>query len=170
MGEAMEFLDPEHSVFARNEAGTLRLQLDDGVVYDNVHCRPMFPLSDPHGFLAVMVAGEDGGKCRQVAVIRDLAGLPKSQRNLVREDLKLAHFLPEIVQIRSIRRCPGAPSWQVVTDSGERTFVLKNPRENTAVTAAGVHIVTDEHQVRYRITAMDTLDRRSRQELEKAEF
>lgn len=165
----MEFLRPDHITFACHEDGGLCLEMADGTRHESVYCAPLFPISDPHAFIAVMMRRERA-KDESIGVIAAVSDLRRDQRRLVLEDLKLAHFLPEIKEVRSVRRTSAGHEWQAVTDHGERTFTVKNPRENTAVTAEGVTIVTDQHRMRYRITNIQELDRKSQIELQKAEI
>jgi len=129
----------------------------------------MFPISDPESFIAVMERKEKG-RDEEIGVIHHLADLSHGQKDLVINDLKLAHFLPEITEVKSVRSASEGDKWDVITDRGPRTFTVKSPRENTAVTVEGVTIVTDEHRMRYRITNIPALDRKSQAELQKAQI
>ena len=165
----MNYLDAKHSQFQATESGALQLILGDGIKHSNVYCAPLFPISSPDRFIAVMVKKEKA-KDEQVGIIKSLDELPKHQRQIVCDDLRLAHFLPEIIEVRSVKSSPSGLKWDVNTDRGPRAFTVTNARESTTTTADGVSIITDQHRMRYRITNVANLDRKSQIELEKAEL
>ncbi len=164
----MEFLNPKTATFAKDESGMLRVTLADGVRHDAVYCVPLFPVSDLTGFIAVMGRG-DQGKDNEIGLIEDLKAFDKLQRQLIENDLKLAHFLPEITRINAIRKQLEVEEWDVQTDRGAKRFQVRNGRENTAITRDGVVIIVDEEGLRYRISDETALDHHSRAELEKVQ-
>lgn len=155
--------------FTLTADGILGLTLE-GVRYAPVYCRPLFPVTRPEEYVAVFQTKKDKKKGVSLGVIRTLADLPAKQQNIVRDDLRLAHFLPAITRVKAIKSTAKGQYWEVVTDRGEKSFVVKHSGESTAATIQGVIIITDRHGFRYRISDMDNLDKKSRAELIKAQL
>lgn len=166
----MKELTPDNLTFAVAADSTLSLTLADGNHYGSVYCQPLFPITRPEEYVAVFQAENGKKKSVSLGIIRDAGDLPGDQRKIVRDDLRLAHFLPAITQVKSVKGTPKGQRWDVTTDRGEKTFMVKHSGENAAMTIQGVIIITDMHGFRYRISDMSKLDRKSRAELVKAQL
>lgn len=161
----MNILNPTKIKFHKNKAGPLNIILEDGSVIENVHCIRMFPLSEPKTFISV-VHREDG-QLREIGVITKLKQLSSEQQRLVRDDIKLRYFVPEIKNINKITARHGLFEWDVVTGRGHKKFFLRSLRENVTVNDEGMIIVTDLERCRYKITDSNKLPAKARVELDK---
>ena len=166
----MKALPPESLTFAVAADHSLTLSLAAGERYESVYCQPLFPITRPDEYIAVFHTDGVSKKGVSLGVITDLADLSAKQQKIVRDDLRLAHFLPTITQVKSIKGTSKGQCWDVETDRGEKTFTVRHSGENAATTIQGVIIITDMHGFRYRISDIGGLDRKSRAELVKAQL
>jgi len=132
---------------------------------EDIHCLRLFPLSEPDTFISVV--HHENGQLREIGVIRKLKELTSEQQRLVREDIKLRYFVPEIEDINKITARHGLYEWDVVTGRGNKKFSLRSIRENITVNDEGMIIITDLERCRYKITDSDKLPVKARAELDK---
>jgi hypothetical protein len=161
----MNILNTAKIRFNKNKTGSLNITLEDNSTVKDVHCIRLFPLSEPGTFISV-VHHEDG-RLREVGVIRKLKELTGEQQRLVRDDIKLRYFVPEIKDINKITARHGLYEWDVVTGRGNKKFSLRSIRENIAVNDEGMIIITDLERCRYKITDYERLPAKARAELDK---
>jgi hypothetical protein len=161
----MNVLNAAKIRFNRSRTGPLNITLEDGSVVQDVHCVRLFPLSEPDNFVSV-VRREDG-RSREIGVINKLKELTGEQQRLVRDDIKLRYFVPEIKDINKITTRHGLYEWDVVTGRGDKKFSLRSIRENIAVNDEGMIIITDLERCRYKITDCERLPAKARAELDK---
>ncbi|MDT8389901.1 MAG: DUF1854 domain-containing protein [Lentisphaeria bacterium] len=166
----MKELTPDTLTFAVAADNTLSLTLAADGHYESVYCQPLFPITRPEEYIAVFHTQTGQRKSVSLGVIRALADLPPDQRDIVRDDLRLAHFLPAITIVKSVKATAKGHHWDVTTDRGEKTFMVSHSGDHAVVTIQGVIIITDTHGFRYRISDMSKLDRKSRAELVKAQL
>jgi hypothetical protein len=136
--------------------GTLRAawggQVREGLV--PVRC---FPLSQLEGW--VSLCDRDG---REVLLLETLDGLDAAGRALLLGELERREFMPVVQQVLSIQPEDADPSeWRVVTDRGEVTFTLPG-EDNVRPLAAGSWVLSDANGIRYRVSAVQSLDPESR--------
>jgi hypothetical protein len=120
-----------------------------------------FPISDPAHWLALVDAQ---GKER--ALVADPQALPQSLRQAIDRILAQREFLPQILRVVRIwdRRDPAV--WEVVTDRGPVTFLVRDAEE---IRRLGPHqgLIVDVHGVRYLIRDSRQLDPRSQRILSR---
>ncbi len=141
--------------------GHLRLTLSDGTVHDDVHPVRAFPLSDPDGALSIV--GADG---RERLWVADPATLPADVQTLIRDELAVRSFMPEIHALLAVSTFATPSEWTVQTERGQRVLVL-NAEEDIRRLSDGRLLVTDRHGVAHIISNPAALDRRSRRLLER---
>lgn len=161
----MDFLDVKKIRLEKTETGFLNAVHEDGSVTESVHCVPLFPLSDPEGYVSIVF--KKSRDFEEVGVIRSLKELSQSQRELAREDIRFRYFIPEIEDVKKVGWKHGLYEWDVVTERGEKVFYLMNRRQNMSITEDGIIVITDVEKCRYRITDHTKLPPRARAELEK---
>ena len=104
----------------RDSFGRLALTLPDGTRHVGVTAIRGFPISDPqHG---ISICNSEG---RKVMWIDDLAELPSSVREGLEAQLKESEFLPEIRRLLRVSVQTDPCQWDVITDRGPTTFLLK---------------------------------------------
>ncbi|MBU1690601.1 MAG: DUF1854 domain-containing protein, partial [Gammaproteobacteria bacterium] len=104
----------------RNAFGRLVFTGANGEVHEGVVPVHAFPIAAPaEGISLVTVDGHE------LAWIDQLMDLPDELRILLEEELASREFMPEIRAIRRVSSFATPSSWQVETDRGLTTFILK---------------------------------------------
>ncbi|AMG89668.2 DUF1854 domain-containing protein [Bordetella parapertussis] len=145
----------------RNQAGRLVFTGADGRAHEGVVPVRAFPISAPASGLSLVSA--DG---HELAWLDDVAQLPPAQRQLVEAELASREFMPEIRRIVSVSTFATPSSWQVETDRGNATFVLRG-EEDIRRLAGHTLLITDMHGIFFLIRDALALDRHSRKLLDR---
>ncbi len=111
----------------------------------------------------VSLVGADG---HELAFIAQLSGLDADTRALVQEEIAQRDFLPVIDRLVGVSTFATPSSWQVQTDRGPTTFVLKGEEDIRRLRNGGL-LITDSHGLTYRVIDMRQLDRHSRKLLDR---
>lgn len=149
------------TTLARNSYGKLVLTLPDGSVREGVVAVRAFPIQAPERDISLLDA--DG---HEVAWIEELARVPEPAQALIRAALAEREFMPEIRAILGVSTFSTPSTWQVRTDRGDTSFVLKGD-EDIRRLAGSTLLVTDTHGVQFLIRDMTALDRESRRLLDR---
>lgn len=120
-----------------------------------------FPIAEPDRGISLV-----DGDGHERAWIDRLAELPAAQRALVEEELGSREFVPEIRALRDVSSFATPSTWQVDTDRGSTSFVLKG-EEDIRRLSADLLIVNDAHGVQYLIRDLGAMDRASRKLLDR---
>ena len=145
----------------RDEFGRLVLNTAGGERHTGVAPVRAFPIQAPDEGISLMT-----GDGREVAWIPSLAALAPDLRRLIEEELRGREFMPEIRAIRSVSSYATPSTWQVSTDRGDTSFVLK-AEEDIRRLEGGALLIASAHGVQFRIPDVKTLDRASRKLLER---
>lgn len=145
----------------RNAYGRLALTLADGQIREGVVPARAFPIQAPGHDISLLDA--DG---HEVAWIPDLASVPEPAQGLIRAALAEREFMPEIRAILGVSSFSTPSTWQVRTDRGDTSFVLKGD-EDIRRLAGNTLLVTDTHGIQFLIRDMTALDRESRRLLDR---
>jgi len=161
----MKALNPDNLTFERGKNGFLRLKLNDGTQYEMVECTPLFPLSNPNAFVSVSVRNDKGTE--EIGIISKLKALSKEQRSLVKHEIEFRYFSPEIIDIKKITSKYGVDQWDVVTDKGEKTFLVQDVKENVIIRESGLIVIADIDKCKYQVSDFRKLSAKAQQELEQ---
>lgn len=145
---------------SRNAFGKLVFSGADGVHEGVVPVRA-FPIAAPESGIALVDA--DG---HELAWIERLGNLPADARALLEEELKNREFLPEIRRIRQVSTFAVPSTWEVDTDRGMASFVLKGEEDIRRI-AQTTLLIADSHGVQFLIRDMQELDKASRKMLDR---
>jgi len=115
------------------------------------------PLSHSQGKIVLLKAG----KKEEVASLDGLAGLDNHSREIVQEELRKRYFLPKIIKVLSTSASFGNRYWHVVTDRGNKRFLMKSPETNVTWLTDDRCILRDTLGNCYEIESMKLLDRAS---------
>jgi len=120
-----------------------------------------FPVAAPdEGISLVSTEGHE------VAWIEQLQALPPGLRTLLKEELTLRDFVPEIQQLKSVSTFATPSVWTVKTDRGDTSFVLKG-EEDIRRLGRNALLIAGSQGVQYSVHDMTALDRNSRRLLER---
>jgi hypothetical protein len=120
-----------------------------------------YPIDAPGENVSLVSA--DG---HELVFIAQLSGLDADTRRLVLEEIAERDFLPVIDSLVSVSTFATPSTWQVQTDRGVTSFVLKGEEDIRRLTNGGL-LITDSHGLTYRVSDMRKLDRHSRRLLDR---
>ena len=146
----------------RNAHGRLVLHMADGTEHVGVTPVRAFPIAAPEEGLSLV--GPGGG---ELIWIERLADLDVGERTLIEEDLCAREFLPTITRIVAVSSFSTPSTWQVQTDRGTTTLVLKG-EEDIRRLGPRTHLrISASDGVQFRIEDLTRLDKVSRKFLER---
>jgi ATP-binding cassette subfamily B protein len=140
--------------------GRLLLHVDGRDAAD-VHPVRAFPLSDPHG--AIALVGSDG---REALWIDTMHALAPATAQHINDALAARQIEPRILRIDAVSTFATPSTWQVDTDRGAAELVLK-AEEDIRRLPDGRLLVQDAQGLVFHIEEPRSLDRRSRRLLER---
>ena len=146
---------------SRNPFGQLVLTAPGGKVHENVVPVRAFPIAAPQEGIALLSA--DG---HELAWIEHLTDLPEDARVLVEEELASREFVPEIRCLRHVSSFATPSTWEVETDRGDTSFVLKGEDDIRRLGASSL-LIADSHGIQFLIRDLETLDKASRKLLDR---
>jgi hypothetical protein len=146
----------------RNSFGRLVYSsADDAETHEGVVPVRAFPIAAPDTGIALV--STDG---RELVWIDRLSDLPEAARMLIEEELTNREFLPEIQRIVHVSTFASPSMWDVETDRGTASFVLKGEEDIRRVTQSTL-LIADAHGVQYLVRDIQGLDRGSRKLLDR---
>lgn len=146
----------------RNAHGRLVLHMADGSEHVGVTPVRAFPLTAPED--GVSLVGPEGGELIWIARLSELAD---EARTLIEEDLGAREFLPSIERIVSVSSFSTPSTWQVQTDRGDATLVLKGEEDIRRLSPRTHLRIGASDGVQFRIADLTQLDKTSRKWLER---
>lgn len=145
----------------RDAFGRLVLTDIEGVRHVGVVPVRAFPLTAPDN--GISMVGTDG---REIVWVDRIADLAAPLRTLLDEDLVARDFAPALLKLHRVSSFGVPSTWQVSTDRGETSFVLK-AEEDIRRLEGGALLIASAHGVQFRILEVKALDRASRKLLER---
>ena len=161
----MKLLKADECTFEDTQRGYLRLLFKDGTVFEKVECIALFPFSDPDSYISIN--GQQGKKSEEIGIIKKLGELSKDQQALVKKEVEFHSFMPEIKDIKKINPKYGLEQWDVKTDRGEKTFYVRDLKENIIFREDALVTITDIDRCRYQVSNFYKLPSRARALLEQ---
>lgn len=144
----------------RDPFGRLVLTLG-GRSYNAIVPARSFPISARSKGIALL--GADGV---ELVWIEALDELPENTRQLIEEELANREFIPEIRRITQVSSFATPSRWEVQTDRGNTTLVLK-AEEDIRRLSASMLLIMDINSVQFLIRDMRLLDKASRRILDR---
>ena len=145
----------------RNAFGRLVFTATDGQNYEGVIPVHAFPISAPAEGVAVVSA--DG---QELACIDRLSDLSGKTRSLVEEELASREFIPEIKKLRQVSTFATPSIWEVETDRGHTSFILKGEDDIRRLNHSSL-LIADSHGIHFLIRDIQQLDKQSRKLLDR---
>ena len=118
----LRYLTKENAVFARTKGGFVSLEYA-GKMYERINVYRTFPVTSPEEYISIREANE---KAREIGMVEKLSALEKDQAEMLREQLRLRYFTPEIVKVIDIKTEYGYGYFNVVTNFGACRFTIHN--------------------------------------------
>jgi len=145
----------------RNAFGRLVFTDTDGGVHEGVVPVHAFPISAPTEGVALV--GTDG---HELVWIEHLTDLPGNARTLLEQELASREFIPEIQSIRQVSTFATPSVWEVETDRGRTSFVLKGEDDIRRLNHASL-LIADSNGIHFLIRDTQQLDKASRKLLDR---
>jgi hypothetical protein len=121
-----------------------------------------FPIAAPDE--GVSLVGPEG---RELAWVPRLSALAEPARSLIEEELRSREFVPEIRRVLSVSTFSTPSQWQVETDRGPTSLVLKVEEDIRRLPERGRLLITSSHGITFQVPDLAALDRHSRRLLER---
>lgn len=154
-------MDSDQLQLSRDSFGKLVLTTADGQQHAGVSPVRAFPIQAPDEGISLMT-----GDGKEVAWIPSLAALPAATRGILEEELQGREFMPEIRAIRSVSSFATPSTWQVSTDRGDTSFVLRGEEDIRRISADTL-LISDSHGIHFLLRDLHGLDRQSRKILDR---
>ncbi|MEY4764214.1 MAG: hypothetical protein RI907_887 [Pseudomonadota bacterium] len=146
---------------SRNPAGRLVFTSLTGEAHEGVMPVRAFPLTAPEAGLSLV--GPDGHELLWVDHVNDL---PAAARQLVEEELAVREFAPVVHQLKHVSTFATPSTWDVETDRGPTSFVLKS-EDDIRRMPQGKLLITAGQGLTFVVTDRFALDKHSRKLLER---
>ena len=140
----------------REPAWTLRMSIGGDRSYLKVKVVRAAPLSQPERYIAFL-----DGKDEEICMVDDLAELDDEARGIIKEELERRYLTSTIQQVLSVRNEFGTSYWEVLSDRGEREFVVQNVAENAQWLGEHRLLLVDVDGNRFEIPDLEDLDKQS---------
>jgi len=145
----------------RNPFGKLVFTGSDGEVHEGVIPVHAFPVSAPQEGISLVT-----GDGHELVWIERLTDLPDTICALIQDELASREFIPEIHHIRHVSSFATPSSWQVETDRGDTTFILKGEDDIRRLSHTTL-LVADSNGIHFLIRDIQSLDSHSRKLLDR---
>ena len=143
----LRYLTKENAKFERTPGGFVKLTYKD-VTYDRIGVYRTFPVTMPEEFISIREANE---KAREIGVVEKLSALDTETAKMLKEQLDLRYFTPEITKIYDIKTEYGYGYFHVMTTYGECRFTIHNGGSSvTSLTDTRV-VITDLDGNRFEV-------------------
>ena len=164
-------LTVDNARFYRSGGGLISLELkgEDGKfeVFERVVAIRSFPITDPDAFISIREPDSaQHEKGAEIGIIPDINAFDAESVSLLREELERRYFTPKILKIYSMKEKLGHYYWEVNTDAGKFSFVLRNAGANIRTLEDGRVLIFDIDGNCFEIPDTDKLDKASYRKIE----
>lgn len=156
----LRVLDPTRLRLRPDELGRLQLEVGIEERYGPVRAVRCLPLTQPERFISLQ--DEEG---EELGVIGDLAELDAESARAIQAELELSYLNARVTKIHHVEARNGIITWEVTTDLGKRRVHVRD-RQNIRPLPGGRTVLTDIHDGKYEIPAVEELDDESKRWLE----
>ena len=143
----LRYLTKENATFSRTRGGFVKLTYKD-TTYDRVGVYRTFPVTQPEEFISIREANE---KAREIGVVEKLSDLDPEQAKMLKEQLDLRYFTPEITKVFDIKTEYGYGYFHVMTTYGECRFTIHNGGSSVVSLTDTRIIITDLDGNRFEV-------------------
>ena len=143
----LRYLTKENATFSRTPGGFVKLTYKD-TTYDRVGVYRTFPVTQPEEFISIREANE---KAREIGVVEKLSDLDPEQAKMLKEQLDLRYFTPEITKVFDIKTEYGYGYFHVMTTYGECRFTIHNGGSSVVSLTDTRIIITDLDGNRFEV-------------------
>lgn len=154
---------PSHSyrLFKKNDQ--LYLKFDDQDEEIPARILLVAPLSDGKNILSIF----HQQKKQELVLIKSLKSIDPEARKIITEEINQRYFFPKITKINDISIHLECYYWDVVTDKGEKKFMLRSPAVNIRWIHEQRIILCDSDGIKYDLCDMEKMDKESQELLKR---
>lgn len=134
---------------------------ENSVIHEGIVPVHAFPISAPAEGVALVSA-----EGHELAWIERLSDLPAHTRQLLEEELARREFIPEIQKIKDVSTFATPSIWQVETNRGDTSFILKGEDDIRRLNQTTL-LIADSNGIHYLLRNTQQLDRQSRKLLDR---
>lgn len=145
----------------RDAYGRLNLTTASGERHDGVTPVRAFPIGAPDEDLSLI-----NFEGHEVAWVSRLSDLPPGIARLLDEELASREFVPEVEQILDVSSFACPSTWQVRTNRGSTTLILKGEEDIRRLSQTRL-LIADANGIQFLIRDLTGLDRHSRKLLDR---
>ena len=146
---------------SRNAFGRIVFTEANGALREGVIPVRAFPITAPDHAIALI---DQHG--HELAWIEQLSDLPDELSAIVAAELATREFIPEIRRIRDVSSFVTPSAWQVETDRGATSFILKGEEDIRRLASPSL-LIADSQGVQFLIRDRFSLDHQSRKILDR---
>jgi hypothetical protein len=145
----------------RNEKGRLVLTDAEGVLHESIVPVHAFPITAPE--LGVALVDAEG---HELVWLDNLSDLPADIRALVLEELASREFIPEILSIKQVSTFATPSVWEVETDRGTTSFILKVEEDIRRLNHTAL-LIAGSQGIHFLIRNIEKMDKNTRRILDR---
>jgi hypothetical protein len=146
----------------RNSFGRLVFVGTDGTAHENVVPVRAFAISAPDYGIALMSA-----EGKELQWIENLEKLPEETRSVLAVELAQREFMPVIQRIIAVSSYATPSTWEVETDRGTTSLILKSEDDIRRLRSPGALMVADSQGIHFLIRDRTQLDAHSQKILKR---
>lgn len=154
-----EYVSPENCSFFANGEHFLGMKLD-GKEYKRVILMRALPLNRPESYICITDVERN-----ELGIIENISDFPAEQRELIKRELSMRYFCPEVTAITSVKEKMGHFYFDVLIGDYKRSFTIKDLSKNIRCSGNSVTL-TDVDGNRFVIGDIRSISRKSRRKLE----
>jgi hypothetical protein len=161
---------PENAKFSLSDGGLLSLTLtgEEGVEsFERVVAVRSFPITEPDSFIAIREPDtKNKERGAEIGLIYAMSDFDEETQSLLRAELELRYFTPEITKIRSLKEKLGYIYCDAETSAGKFSFEFRNPHSNVRILEDKRVMISDIDGNCFVIRDPSKLDRASYKRIE----
>ncbi len=166
METSLRFINVKDIFFYLSEGGLLCLKLK-GEDMGRVAVLRMFPFQYEEEFIAIRLENYSRNDTEtEIGILRNIRELSEEQTKLIRSELQKRYFIPDILEVYSVKEDFGNTSWSVNTSSGKREFTMTDMSTNIRNLGNNKILLTDIFGNRYYIRNVYEIDDKTLKVLE----
>jgi hypothetical protein len=146
---------------SRDAYGQLVLMAKNGEQHEGIVPVRAFPIAAPDEGIALINA-----EGHELGWLERIADLPPAMAQLIEEELASREFVPEIEQITEVSSFACPSSWQLGTNRGPATLLLKAEEDIRRLSPTRL-LIADSNGIQFLIRDLTKLDRQSRKLLDR---
>lgn len=159
---ALRYINKDNGEFKRTAGGFISLEYNKKS-YDRVSVYRTFPITEPDIYISVREADE---KAREIGMIEKLSDLTKEQAEMIKEQLRLRYFMPQIEKIIDVKDEYGYAYFHVKTNFGAARFTIHMGSGSVTALTDNRVLITDLDGNRFEIPDIYKLTVNERKKLD----